>query len=371
MEKDRRVLLIFIALGMVFSIFSNLDAQKFFNPKPTHFEKLAPKIELELVKEISGDLESDILIVRPRSLTVDDRGYLHIYDAMFKKIFIFDDQFKFVKFYGRQGQGPGEFNGNDMGRGKLYFASDDLIYAGDSYNFKIMSFTKSGELKNEIRLERNNNQEFHAVVDSKGNYYVFNPPSGTGIVDMYNPGNKLEFTFLSRENNEAFTVYEPQHPGGMWPKDTFTKPTVLNTYYDILPGNRLIVYLANPSKIFIFYKQKLETKIQILPETAMATYKEMMAKAVEAAKKRGGHGGMVNLMDYLFIDRDDDIHFYLNSWVDESGHQQILKFNLRGDLVQVLLLPLNKTCRILAKRNKLFFGELNGRVWVYRVKKAN
>lgn len=367
----KKVLFLLTILGTILyiSVFQ-LNAQKFYSPKPTHFEKLAPKVELEVVKEISGDLESDILIVRPRSLTVDDRGFLHIYDAMFKKVFIFNDQFKFVKFYARQGQGPGEFNGSDMGRGKLYSSGDGLIYAGDSFNYKIMGFTKNGELKKEIRLERNNNQEFHTVVDAQGNYYVFNPPSGNGIIDMYNAANKLEFTFLRREHNDTFAVYKPRHPGGLWPKDTYTKPTLINTYYNILPGKRLIVYLANPSKIFIFNGKKLETQFQILPEFAMAKHKKTMAEAVASARKRGGHGGMVNLIDYLFIDRDNNKHFYLNSWVDESGRQQILKFNLSGDLVQVLLTPPKKYCRILAKRNNLFFGEHNGRVWVYRIKNS-
>lgn len=369
LSETKRVFYILVFIRVLFFISAfPLHAQKIFNPKPKHFEKLAPKVELEVIKEISGELESDILIIRPRSLTVDDRGYLHIYDSMFKKIFIFNDHFKFVKSYARQGQGPGEFNGNDLGRGKLYFSGDGLIYAGDAPNYKIMGFTKSGTLKKEIRLERNNNHEFHTVVDAKGNYYVFNPPSGNGIIDMYNAANKKVHTFLSRDRNEKFAVYEPKHPGGMWPKNTYTKPTIINTYYDVLPGNRLIVYLANPSTIFIFNEKKLEKQFSILPESGMAKYKKTISETLDSARKRGGHGGIVNLLDYLFIDRDDEKYFYLNSWVDESGRQKILKFNLSGDLVQVLLTPPEKYCRILAKKNNLFLGEFKGRVWVYRTK---
>lgn len=109
-----------------------------------------PKISLEYIKNI-GDLESEdenVLFYMPSDLAVDSQGNVYILDSGNHRIQKFDPNGNFLASFGRQGQGPGEFQ---------YPQSIDLdpggnLYVSDSGNQKIQILKPDGSLAEEIKM---------------------------------------------------------------------------------------------------------------------------------------------------------------------------------------------------------------------------
>jgi len=86
--------------------------------KVRHIHNFAPlwgdelKVELELVRVYGGgvdELDENLQFYRPRDAIVDGDGNLYILDAGNFRVQKFDLNGEFVQSFGKQGQGPGEF----------------------------------------------------------------------------------------------------------------------------------------------------------------------------------------------------------------------------------------------------------------------
>jgi len=120
-----------------------------------HNEKIGkwgnqPKISLEYIKNI-GDLESEdenVLFYMPSDIAVDKEGNVYVLDSGNHRIQKFDPDGDFLASFGRQGQGPGEFQ---------YPQSIDLdpegnLYVSDSGNQKIQIIKPDGSLAEELKI---------------------------------------------------------------------------------------------------------------------------------------------------------------------------------------------------------------------------
>lgn len=108
-----------------------------------------PEISLEYVGNI-GDLESDdgnVLFYMPADIAVDTAGNVYVLDSGNHRIQKFDPQGNFLASFGRQGQGPGEFQHPQS----IDIDAQGFMYISDSGNQKIQVLKPDGALEREIK----------------------------------------------------------------------------------------------------------------------------------------------------------------------------------------------------------------------------
>ena len=358
----------FLILVVVSTLSTLLDAEHIKNPTPTHIEKNF--VELKLVKEIPADFSEEHFFARPAAITLDDEGNMYVFDGIIKKIFKFDGTFKFIKAFGQTGQGPGEILGVDMGLQKLYFSKDGNLYVSDYGNRKIIAFNKEGEHLRDIRIASPRRNGFLSVVDVKGNYYIL--ADEDGAVEMYDRKGVKLHTFLSKRHYDRFIVYEPKPPEFRFPRlarDFWLLPNEVNTYYDVLPGGRFIIYISHSSTVYLFKNSVLVRQFDIWPERAMDVYRKLIDRTIEQTNKskKKNKSFYFSMLEPFFVDKDNEDIFYLNGRLDDAGNSMLYRFDIESSLVNVLTTW--KSVRFLAKRNHLFYGLSDGNVVIFREEK--
>ncbi|UCE21442.1 MAG: 6-bladed beta-propeller [Candidatus Aminicenantes bacterium] len=117
------------------------------NPKkPVPPEGVMSKMTLREEFSIGeGEFDED-MFADLTSLDVDSDGNIYILDRKDKKVKIFDSAGKFVKKFGKEGQGPGEF----YLPLSLQVTYNNELVIGDAANQRLMFFSLEGELLREI-----------------------------------------------------------------------------------------------------------------------------------------------------------------------------------------------------------------------------
>jgi hypothetical protein len=80
------------------------------------------------------------------SIDVDSNGNIYILDRKDKKVKIFDSEGKFLRKFGKGGQGPGEMNVPIT----IQIISNDELVVSDALNQRLMFYSLEGEFKREI-----------------------------------------------------------------------------------------------------------------------------------------------------------------------------------------------------------------------------
>jgi hypothetical protein len=328
------------------------------NPKPTHFEK--NYVTLQLVKEITGDIDDNHFFAKPVSLTVDNEGGIYFYDSKLKKIFKFNKHYKLECTFGRQGQGPGEFTGNDFGFKKIYYSNDGYIYVRAQFNGRILVYDKKGKHVEDIAMARVlKGKTFLPVVDEKKDIYALS--SGNAAIDVYNKKMKLSDTLLERADYYRYLFYRVVNES-KWSRTTNEMPNIFNTYYDVLPGDGLIVFLANSSRVFILKNRKVINQFDTWPDKSINAFKKRFVDKHVKNKKEVDF--FTPHVSNLFLDKDDPRFFYL---VTYGG---IYKFDITGHLIHVLDVKVKNGYEMIAKRNGLFYA-IGGRqenIKIFKIK---
>jgi hypothetical protein len=350
------VFFIVAAVLIVFQLFAR-DFEVISNPKPTCVEN--DYAELVKVKEITEEIDDEHFLAKPLHLALDDEGNLYVLDAMLVKIFKFDPGFRLVKMFLNEGRGPGEITHSCPGKSPLYFSKDGHLYVLSPYNRKIIAFNKSGKVTREIRIEMNNRfRHFCPVVDLKGNVYTLS--AGNGAVDVFEPSMKPIKTLLKPGVYKKMIIFEPTAKTS---KDIF-EPGELNTFYDVLPDNGFIIYIANSSTVFLFKDHQPVKSFNIWPKQLFENYKVNYEKDKKQFRNTKWENGWFKpfMMDF-FVDKDDERFFYIDTF---AGYRDLYKFDMNGKLVLVLRLMENAS--IIAKRNGFFYGidKRNGKILAFK-----
>lgn len=115
-------------------------------------------INLEYISSF-GDFPSDGFITRSRSIDLDK--FIYVADMGTKQILQFNLDGEFIKSFGREGRGPGEFSGN-----MNVFSANDSIFITDFSNFTVTTFKSNGELVKSFDLEKRHSSEFQKIKES-------------------------------------------------------------------------------------------------------------------------------------------------------------------------------------------------------------
>jgi hypothetical protein len=345
------LLTIFLNAGLAFCG----DVKVVENPKPVYKESDAPCTRLVLVKEIKEDFDTDLFMVRAVALT-PGRNRLFVYDAMLKRIYVFNEKFEYVTHFLKIGEGPGEIKGQDMGFQKIYYAPDNLLYVRSANNNKLAVFDDSGKHIKDIRLYKSTGHlSFRPVVDGKGNFY-FHSFSDESIVRKFDPKLNLLHTYLKRKHNAEFIVYFPEvdkDVGNIW-----MFPVVDDIFYDITTEDMLLIYMHRSSKVFLFKGNKLVRKMDIIIDKAVARFRKRVNHTIKLTK--GKKEFFMKMFYTCFVDKDNGRFFYFND-NDEEKNLVIYKFNLEGKLVGVIKGEGILSTAVYAKRNNLFYGIQEGK----------
>jgi hypothetical protein len=325
--------------------------------KPTHVEKDEQYVRLELVKEIEEEINEEYFFAKPMAITVDDEQNFYVYDMILMKAFQFDKDYDLIRVFLDKGQGPAEILLKRSGIRKLYFSSDGHLYINAPGNKKIIAFSKDIKHVRDIKFPLLNRAIFQPVVDKNGNIYmVSETQSGVDVLDS---NLKLKYTLLDKKEYGRYILYRPDfHPKD----DALWESTSDNTIYDVLSDNRVIVFLANSSMVYLFRGNRLLKKFHIWPEMALKRYRKTIDKLTKRLKDRKFLAYMFN--DF-FVDKDDEATFYLRGGKHGDKKGILYQFDLEGKLKHVYYTT--SSVKFLAKRNNLFYGLWRGSVYIYRV----
>lgn len=112
--------------------------------------KIGIENNLVLGKEYGDESEMFSYI---RDITIDERDSIYVMDSMELIIKVFNRDGKFIRTFGREGQGPGEFQSLD---GICWSKLDNFIYIADRLNHRINWFSTEGEFLGSINTTKIN-----------------------------------------------------------------------------------------------------------------------------------------------------------------------------------------------------------------------
>jgi len=327
------------------------------NPSPTHVEKKF--VKLVKIKEISSNINDEHFMVRPISLTVDNKGNIFVFDLRIKKIFKFDKNYKFVKVFGRKGQGPGEFGLNVC---LIYFSKDGYLYVGDNINKKIIKFDTDGNHIKDFKLPISANLYggFLPVINNDGDCFVLNGiNSSIDAYNIYNKDIKNTYRLLNKNECNRSVVLKLRKQDYMF----WSMLTMSDLSYDMILDNRLIIYLARSSAIYIYKKKTLIKKFYIWPKNALELYKERIEHRKKNLKK---NDLLILYMFYdFFVDKDNEKFFYLSCKGKGNKKEMLYKFDIEGNLIKIFYSPV-RVFWLKCKRNNLFYGIFKDNIYIFK-----
>lgn len=350
MKKSRIVFTFAIAaINIIFSL-NQLSAEKINvikNPKPTHVESKKLHKNLIKINEVPEDFSDEHFLAMPVSYTVDDEGNIYVFDGKILKIFKFTQKCEFEKTFSQEGQGPCEIAGKlSGGKRSLYYGNGGKLYFFDKLKRKTLVFSKEGKCLDEIRF-RKPIMHFSPVFDESGNFYSLAPLESPHLVDFFDNNLNKICSFLTKDDVNEFILKKPERPS-IAPEFGII-PGLDDIVFDILSSEKFIIYLLNPSRIFIFEKNKLKKNFYAWPESALKNYQRVLSS-------NPGKQTHILFSTDFFVDKDDSRFFYLGFIVRENP---LYRFDIDGRLIHILYAEKEderESIDFFAKRNGFFYG---------------
>lgn len=147
--------ILFLGMAMVLSMAAAQKVETVNGVQIVHNEKAGqwgnnPAVKLELVRTIGGlDADENLSFNAPYDIVLDSAGNMYILDTGNNRIQKLDPQGKFIKTIGRQGQGPGEF----QGAFSLDIDEQDNLFVFDVRNMRIQVLSSEGRSLSTVKFD--------------------------------------------------------------------------------------------------------------------------------------------------------------------------------------------------------------------------
>jgi hypothetical protein len=290
-------------------------------------------VRLEKIRILNGDLGNGNYLFKPFSLTTDGEN-IFIYDNLQAKILKLDKDLNFVKSCGRKGEGPGEFSGT----GRTYpvfirFGRDGLLYVLDRTRMRVSVFDKN------LNFLKDFKSIAHAVgpliTDSQGKKHFISMGGKNyktiGVFDekknLMLPLSRCEDCFKFLYSLPSFNIEKKFLRGFL----------LYQLLMDITKDYRLVIYYKPSSTLTVVKNHKIILKKFLWPRDALRSFKNNLN-----ADPEGDKISFKNMFFKMFIDEDTPDAIYLHHGINhEKKTNNVYKFNLRGELLNVLFVEIS------------------------------
>lgn len=294
------------------------------DPKPTMEEKSYR--ELTKVKKIQLDFGDDKTIYQPFSLVVDKEFNVYIYDRIQAKVFVLDKDFKYVRSFGKQGRGPGEFYGNRAGV-VLSIGNDGNLYANDQRGRQVNVFNREGQYIKTFRIQRT----YHApVLVYRNGHCLAVKYEDDGQIIFHNLDGKKLFTLPFVEEDRAFLFQTPIRPSTSWD----------SCWMSLSSKGQLFFLIRQSATLTIIENGKAIKKSRIWGRALLKDYEYRQAQTL--ARLKNANNPWVDPFWRMFMDQDNENSIYILR-VDATTLKQqtvmLYQIGLEGDLLNVLYTP--------------------------------
>lgn len=160
MGKASRILLIALLQGALFAIsagahpqqLGNQDDVAWIHNKAKGAWDDSPRITLTFLEMFGDENDDNYLFYEPVAIAADKQGNIYVLDSRNFRVQVFDSDRKFLRSFGRRGQGPG-----DLGRPECIDLDEaGNVYVGDPGNGRIEVFDPSGVRLRSVRVSATN-----------------------------------------------------------------------------------------------------------------------------------------------------------------------------------------------------------------------
>lgn len=322
------------------------------DPKPNMVEKSYHK--LVRVKKLDLEFDDDNMIYNVCSVAVDRERNLFIYDRIQTKIFVLDKEFRYVRSFGRQGRGPGEFYGNRFGV-HLNIGNDGNLYANDHIGRHVSVFSKNGQFLK--RYATNWTKLTRYVADKNGNCYGLQFDEKKIII--HNLDGKKLFSIPYKKEDRAFLFLDPSDrlESCGWQRMVLTKE------------GKFILFITQSGTLFTVENGKLINKARIWPRDLLKEYEKQYA----LVRSRSEGDSVVWLHPFFYIapDYDNEDQVYLvriDHKTLKTRSVMIYRVGLDGSLKKVLFIdaPIGVTIpEFHAKTGGYFYCTDDENIYLY------
>jgi sugar lactone lactonase YvrE len=144
------------------------------------------------------------------SFCFNQEGDLYVADSGRNIIYKLNPEGKLIRFFGREGQGPGELLGRPGFRPlRISCGNDANLYVVDTGNGRISVFTGEGKFLRHFYV-RNSDLTGPATVSSNGDIYLI-ANNKDNIIYRYDQNLKLKEGFLNNRFHFHYPFYEEPH----------------------------------------------------------------------------------------------------------------------------------------------------------------
>jgi len=220
----------------------------------------APRIRLELLEMLGDEKDDNYLFYGPDAIASDKQGNIYVLDSKNFRVQVFDGRHRFLRSFGRRGQGPGDFGRPEC----IDLDEAGNVYVGDPGNGRIGIFDPSGTWLRAIRISATN---IVFRVLKNGDILLRNPSldGGRGLKEGQVPLFRVldgQGTLKRQIGQGIFFTRPPFTTGGN--RSLMTADEQGNAYMAFLFQNRIDKYSPEGRQIYsadrILPKDKLMNK---------------------------------------------------------------------------------------------------------------
>jgi len=213
----------------------------------------------------NGEITRPIDIKQPRGITLDNKGNIYISSENDHCINVYDQQFKNIAKWGKQGVGNGEMY---IPKGLLFDQNEKYLYVVDSDNNRIQRFTSNGDfydrwgpdndpgaLNNPKGLALDKQENVYVADKTNCRIQVFHKDGSFRLLwpanynESFTPAriaiNSTQQIYVTDEINHKIFVFEKNGQNDEWQKIDEWQNQDISCPNDIEIDSNNMVYIAN------------------------------------------------------------------------------------------------------------------------------